>query len=175
MPIPAILASVGGALVSGLIQGVTSSSTQPATASSTLGKDDFLRLLVAQLKNQDPLNPMDNSQFVAQTAQFSSLEQLQNMNATLAQNSEWNMLLSQTINNTMATSLIGKWVTAESSTIALRDGSVPDITFNSEGYAPQGTIIITNSAISNVQLCVKVQLLFLVPRGVACEEGRSPS
>ena len=118
MPIPAILATVGGAVVSGLLQGVTGSSTESATASSTLGKDEFLRLLVAQLKNQDPLNPMDNSQFVAQTAQFSSLEQLQNMNKTL------DRLAANSGNGgaASASALLGKTVTVNGSPIAL-DGT----------------------------------------------------
>lgn len=118
MPIPAILATVGGALVSGLIQGATGSSTESATASNTLGKDEFLRLLVAQLKNQDPLNPMDNSAFVAQTAQFSSLEQLQNMNKTLSQ-------LAATSGNggvAGASALLGKTVAVNGSPLAL-DGT----------------------------------------------------
>jgi len=51
--------------------------------SNELGKDAFLRLLIAQLQNQDPLNPMDDREFIAQMAQFSALEQMTNMNKTL--------------------------------------------------------------------------------------------
>lgn len=53
-------------------------------AEEAMGKDAFLKLLVTQLQNQDPLNPMENSEFVAQLAQFSSLEGIQNLNTTMS-------------------------------------------------------------------------------------------
>ena len=70
-----------------ITQPVTQSGTgAPATASrpgATLGKDDFLRLLIAQLRNQDPMKPLDQTEFIAQTAQFTALESLQNIGKTL--------------------------------------------------------------------------------------------
>lgn len=72
---------------------------QDTTGTSSLGKDAFLQLLVAQLQHQDPLQPQDNSEFVAQLAQFSSLEELQN--------------LSGTLNNSQALSIVGKYAVVE--------------------------------------------------------------
>jgi flagellar basal-body rod modification protein FlgD len=66
----------------------TLGATPPEAATKTrsedvMGKDTFLTLLVAQLRHQDPLNPMEGTEFTAQLAQFSSLEQLQNVNDNL--------------------------------------------------------------------------------------------
>ena len=58
-----------------------SGATTSAAAKTMLGKDDFMKLLVAQMQHQDPLNPSDSSQMAAQLAQFSSLEQLTNISS----------------------------------------------------------------------------------------------
>ena len=58
-------------------------ATEEVEGDTDLGKDAFLELLITQLKHQDPLDPMDDKEFVAQMAQFNSLEQMQNMNSNL--------------------------------------------------------------------------------------------
>jgi len=60
------------------------STQQQKLGTTNLGKDDFLKLLVTQLRYQNPLEPMDNKEYIAQLAQFSSLEQMQNLNMQLA-------------------------------------------------------------------------------------------
>lgn len=60
-----------------------SSSPSSVSGAEGMGKEDFLKLLVTQLENQDPLNPMDNSEFVAQLAQFSTLEGITNLNTSM--------------------------------------------------------------------------------------------
>lgn len=75
--------------------------------SGILGKDDFLRILIAQLQYQDPLNPMDDREFISQMAQFSSLEQMTNMNSAIQQ------FVKQQTSQTLVqhSELIGKRVT----------------------------------------------------------------
>src|SRR5512143_1210586 len=63
----------------------TSTSSAATAASKAMGKDAFLKLLITQLQHQDPLNPADSTEFTSQLAQFSSLEQLSNINQNLAE------------------------------------------------------------------------------------------
>jgi flagellar basal-body rod modification protein FlgD len=71
----------------------SSQQNQSNTGSSSLGKDDFLKILMTQLQNQDPTNPMDDSQFISQMATFSSLEQLTNMNTQLGDLLQQNQIM----------------------------------------------------------------------------------
>src|SRR3954447_14153870 len=73
-------------------------------AASNLGKDDFLKLFVAQLQHQDPMNPTDNNEFMGQMAQYSALEQMTNV----AKNSE---AISANTGMSQALGLLGKTVT----------------------------------------------------------------
>jgi len=105
----------------------SNSNTSGVTSSkdSALGKDDFLNLLVAQLQNQDPLNPMDSTAFTSQLAEFSSLEQLANVNENL----EYLQMYQSSINNAQAVSFIGKNIDALGNSIQLESGENEDIHF----------------------------------------------
>jgi len=103
--------------------------------SNEMGKQDFLTLFTAQLKNQDPLDPVKNEAFVAQLAQFSSLEALTNMQASmdnLAKSMGANQMIS-------GASLIGKKVAAGDSLTALEKGGQIDASIN----LPQGASGVT--------------------------------
>lgn len=104
------------------------SQTSPTQtqANDVMGKDDFLTLLVAQLQHQDPLNPAESTEFTAQLAQFSSLEQLQNIDATL----NGFEVYQSTLNNIQSSGFIGKTVTASGSMFGVNDGTPDPIRFD---------------------------------------------
>ena len=104
--------------------GAAAAGTNP---NAILGKDDFLKLLVTQLQHQDPMNPMDDKDFMGQMAQFSSLEQITNL-VTATQAQSFSTQMSQ------AVGLIGhnvSWVAADgtngtgtASKVSISDGAI---------------------------------------------------
>jgi len=134
--------------VNNVISGLTSSttnSTSTSTTSTALGQDDFMTMLLAQLQNQDPLNPMEGSDFAAQLAQFSSLEQLTNLNSTMSSLPTY----LQAFSNAQMAGMIGSEVSAEGDTIAV-SGSSTDISFSLPSAIASGTLNIYDSNGSQV-------------------------
>jgi len=110
----------------------TSTAVQ-SDAANTVSKDEFLLLFVAQLKNQDPLSPMDSTGFTAQLAQFSSLEQLTAING----NTEAMIAYQASLQNAYAAGLVGKQVgyygTADADgTVSMQYGSVTAVSYESD-------------------------------------------
>jgi len=130
------------------VNGVTGTGNTSETESATkttkkstkneLGKDQFLELLIKQLQNQDPLSPTDNTEFIAQLAQFSSLEQMNNLNSSFEK-----LMSFQMVNQ--AASFIDKSVVIKDDKgneikgtvekVVMQDGS-PKIVVNGNEYDP---------------------------------------
>ena len=98
-------------------------STATARAAASLDYDSFLRLFVSQLQNQDPLNPMEGTEYTAQLAQFSNLEQ------SIKSNEKLDGLISQ-MSLSQANSLIGRTATTADGSIS---GVIETVTILSDG------------------------------------------
>lgn len=83
-------------------------ATRQTGSLQQLGKDDFLQLLITQMENQDPMEPMSNEESIAQLAQFSTLEQMNNIADGISTSNDLDLLQMQSLNNVMASGLIGK-------------------------------------------------------------------
>ena len=86
-------------VVDGKVDISESSQQTEKKSGSNLDKDDFLLLLVTQMQYQDPLQPTDNTEYVAQLAQFSELEQMQNLNSTTVNTSAFSLVLQSYSHN----------------------------------------------------------------------------
>jgi flagellar basal-body rod modification protein FlgD len=122
--------------------GVSGPSSTAAQGSSALGKDEFLKLLMAQLQNQDPTQPSDPTAFTAQLAQFSQLELQQNANSTLTE-----LASAQAAGNQQsAVNLVGKNVTFSTSTVTIAAGGGALLTGKLDGDAASVSAVIKNAA-----------------------------
>ncbi|MHC8331877.1 flagellar hook assembly protein FlgD [Pseudomonas sp. LB3P25] len=117
------------------------SATNSATGSKALGKDAFLQLLVTQLKNQNPLEPQDNGAFVAQLAQFSSLEGITTLNDTVSGLAS-NYNSSQAL---QASSLVGRSVIAPGGSAVVDTSKSFNGTIAVPASADPVTVKITNA------------------------------
>lgn len=111
----------------GMVSDSTSSastSTEKAAENSILGKDSFLKILVAQMSNQDPLEPLDSAEFIAQMAQFAEVEQTTNLNDKLENLGEYLRF--------SAASLVGSNVTFTDSDGEEKDDTVQSVIFEDE-------------------------------------------
>ena len=120
--------------------------------SNDLGKNDFLKLLVVQLENQDPTKPLEDKEFISQMAQFSSLEQMTSMNKTLS-----SLISNNKLN--LSYSLLGKQVEVlDRATGEQNSGVVTEITFSSGRNTEDVPKISFNGFSYSVDDVVKVSM-----------------
>ncbi len=118
--------------------GTVSSGSGPGA----MGKEEFLQLLVAQLRNQDPLSPMQAEEFAAQLAQFAQVEQLIELNANSEAGLEAIYALAQAQNHASATSVLGKEVLAAGDGLVVSEDVVPTVTVGVGGRGGDFSLVI---------------------------------
>lgn len=136
------------------IQGINPTLTQQtsqAQGKSSLGQQEFLQLLVAQMRNQDPVNPMDGAEFASQLAQFNSVEQLISVNDGLDQLAMSQDLMGSSLTNSMAASLTGKDIRALSDQVFLSSEGEAEINFKLNDSASDVEIIVRTASGAEVR------------------------
>ena len=125
-------------------QGLAGFRTNDVIGSATeLGKDDFLRILITQLQNQDPTAPVEDKEFIAQLAQFSALEQIQNLASGFNE-------LKGVLNSSRALDVLGKTVEIAAGEAQII-GTVSEVT---SGHFPQ---VLVNDVFYDFEQIAKVR------------------
>ncbi len=102
-------------------------------------------MLVTELQNQDPTNPLQSTDLAAQLAQFSSVSELQTLNSNVQNSTNANLLMTQSISNTMAATLIGKDIKVDTSQITYDGSNEPTLGFTLPSTASDAKVEIMNS------------------------------
>lgn len=122
-----------------MIDNVTSGApSQPSSLlgagpGGKMGKDEFIKLLLAQMRHQDPLNPMKGEELAVQLAQFSSVEQLMNLNSAVARQEDVQGAIVEALNGNSALSTIGRTVTAVGNEVVVPDSGSVDVVVGGSG------------------------------------------
>lgn len=116
--------------------------SQNPSVNGELGKDQFLQLLVSQLRNQDPMNPMEGAEFASQLAQFNQVEQLMNVNDGIESLAQLQGNSMAGLNNTLATTITGKYVKALGNGVSLGESGEAEMMFKLDNAATDVTITI---------------------------------
>ncbi len=124
--------------LSGLDSSLTQTTTSAKKNSAEVDKTDFLQLLVTQLKNQDPLNPMENQEFAVQLAQFSQLEQLVSINEKVGSTESLGDFSS-------LASFLGHEVVLNSDEVQVKDGNGGRVSFDLSSSASNVEIDLLNA------------------------------
>jgi len=109
-------------------------------------KEQFMQLLVAQLKNQDPMSPLQPHEMAAQLAQFSTLEQLVGVNETLKQGLESNAMTTLAMQTNLGASLIGKEVVVGGDLVDVRAGEPAELLIDAPTGGGRATVTFTDGA-----------------------------
>ncbi len=129
----------------------SSSTSLTSTAQTNMKKEDFLKLLVTQLRYQDPLSPEDPKDFVAQLAQFSSLEQQINANQNLQDLGKVFQSLKESQNMTQGVALLGKTVKGSGNQLTVTGGKALEASFQLPQDAKEVVVEILNSSGAQVR------------------------
>jgi flagellar basal-body rod modification protein FlgD len=140
------------ALTSGNAATATTSDVAAATATKkTLGQDDFLKLLAQQFQSQDPMKPMDDSSFIAQMAQFTSLQQSSTMTKDIsALKSQQQVATANSYLGHRVTVDIGEGQTVSGDVTGVKMvNGTPQLVVNGEVYALSSVLLVEPSAVTN--------------------------
>lgn len=123
----------------------TNSSSSSITNNNSMGKQEFLKLLTVQLQNQNPLSPMDGKDFSAQLAQFSQVEQLENINSGISSSNELDLQLTRSITNSLSTTMVGKEAKVAGNDVIIDQNDQGTVSFELDNYAKEVKIKINDS------------------------------
>lgn len=146
-----MLQSTSSPVPSSASGGASGNGALSQATSQQVGKDGFLKMLVTQLKNQNPTDPMKGRDFASQLAQFSSVEQLTSISDQIEGQQGANQALTQSVNSGVATDLIGRTVEASGNQFARSGGQETTLGMDLSAPASEVTVTIRDAGGSAVR------------------------